>query len=149
MRADVSHGPCPHRPRVRIRRGSKHGTELVGSSFDGVDKLILVGFDHRHADHLAGSSTHSRFEERRSLAADTRGCGASVVLVSCHSDGSWPGPGTTFTWWAGTGSWHWWQVSPARRSPPHTVCCATRGGPSDPARCWSPHCMRASSGTNS
>jgi hypothetical protein len=75
--------------------------------------------------------------------------GAASVLVSCHSDGSWPGPGTTFTWSAGTGSWHCWQVSPARSAPPHTVCCATRGGPSDPARCSSPHCMRASTGTNS
>jgi hypothetical protein len=47
--------------------------------------------------------------------------------------GHGPGQGTTFTWWVGTGSWHCWQVSPARSSPPHTVYCATRGGPSDPA----------------
>lgn len=43
-----------HRRYVRIRHGPKHCTESARGSFDGNDKLVLVGFDDLHADHLAG-----------------------------------------------------------------------------------------------
>lgn len=60
-----------------------------------------------------------------------------------------PGPGTTSMSCGATGWPHSVQVKAARSRPPQSRWWASRGGPAGPARCRSPHCMRATSGVAS